>query len=105
MNKTRNILRLIFLLVAIALLVYLNGKSNDNTQTVAEFKLKTYHEIKKDSLDSREKLDLLVNGTETFVDGSSRVRSGIRYLTLLFGLLVVVELTFLILNKRAKQID
>jgi hypothetical protein len=56
--------------------------------------------MQTDSLDSRHKLELLVNETSKFIDDSSRVREGIHYLTGLFGLLVVVELSFIILEKR-----
>lgn len=100
MNRAKYIFRIVVFLVAVVLLVYLNGKTDDNTETIVGFKLKMYEKMRTDSLDSKHKLELLVNETTKFVDDSSRVRRGIRYLTGLFALLVVVEAGFLILRKR-----
>ena len=100
MNKARWIFRFLFFLLTVTLLVYINRKSNDSTMSIVEFKYKTFKKIETDSLDTKRKLDLLVNETTKFIDDSTRVRKGIRYLTLLFGLLVVVELGFLIFTKR-----
>jgi hypothetical protein len=100
MNRVKYIVRLIFLLIAVSLLVYLNRKTNNNTVTVAEFKFKMFEKIRADSLDSRHKLDLVLDETTKFLDDSSRVREGVHYLTALFGLLVVFELGFLIVEKR-----
>jgi hypothetical protein len=95
MKNARNIFRIIFLLLAIVLLVFLNGKTSDNTESIAEFKFKMYQKISKDSLDSEGKLNLLVNETSKYIDDSSRVQKGIHYLTGLFVLLIVSELFFL----------
>jgi hypothetical protein len=100
MNKARWISRLVFLLLTVALLVYINRKSNDNTMSMVEFKYRTFKKIERDSLDAKHKLDLLVDETTKFIDDSTRVKKGIRYLTLVFGILVVVELGFLIFTKR-----
>jgi serine kinase of HPr protein (carbohydrate metabolism regulator) len=100
MNKAKYVFRIVFFLVAVVLLVYLNGKTDDNTATIAEFKFKMFKKMQTDSLDSKHKLELLVNETTKFVDDSSRVRKGIHYLTGLFTLLVVVEFGFLIMGKR-----
>jgi len=100
MIRAKYISRLIFFLLAVFLLVYLNRKTNDDTVTVAEFKFKMFEKIQKDSLDSKRKLDQLVNETTKFIDDSSRVREGIHYLTGLFGLLVAVELGFFIFEKK-----
>jgi hypothetical protein len=103
MKNARNIFRIIFLLLAIVLLVFLNGKTSDNTESIAEFKFKMYQKISKDSLDSEGKLNLLVNETSKYIDDSSRVQKGIHYLTGLFVLLIVSELFFLVKdpNKRS----
>lgn len=84
----------------VLLLVYVNRKADDNTMTIAEFKFKTIQKIRNDSLDSKHKLNLLLNETTKFIDDSSRVRSGIRYLMGLLGVWIAVELVFLILEKR-----
>ena len=54
--------------------------------------------LQTDSLNSKQKMDLLVNETTKFMDDSAHVRNGIRYLMVLLGLLVVTEVTFLILK-------
>jgi len=56
--------------------------------------------IRTDSLDSKDKVDLLVDETTKFIDGSSRVREGIHYLVGLLTLWGAVELGFLIREKR-----
>ena len=65
-----------------------------------EFKYKTFKKIETDSLDTKRKVELLVNETTKFIDNSSRVRNGVRYLTLLFVLQIIAELVFLILSKK-----
>ena len=100
MNRTRYIFRVVFFLLTILLLVSLNRKTDDNTRTIAEFKFKMIEKIRTDSLDSKHKLDLLLNETTKFIDDSSHVREGIHYLVGLVGLWVAIELGFLILEKR-----
>jgi hypothetical protein len=73
--------------------------------SIVEFKYKTFKKIETDSLDPKRKLDLLVNETTNFIDDSTRVKKGIHYLTILFGLLVVAELCFLIFTKRTMEDD
>jgi hypothetical protein len=100
MNRIRYILRILFFLFAIVLLVQLNRKTDDRVESVAEFKYKMFQKLKPDSLDSKHKLDLLVNETTKFVDDSSQVKDGIHYLMVLLGLLVVTEFVFLLLVNR-----
>jgi regulatory protein YycI of two-component signal transduction system YycFG len=100
MNRTKYIIRIIFVLLTVFLLIYLNRKTDNNTESIAEFKLKMIEKIRTDSLDSKNKLDLLVNETTKFVDDSSHVREGIHYLMRMLGLWVVIELVFLLLEKR-----
>src|SRR5690242_6232779 len=98
MTKTRNIFRLIFIVLAIILLVNMNRKPNDNTESIPQFKFKMFQKIRTDSLDTRQKVDVLVNETTKFVEGSSTTRKGIHLLTLLFALWIAVEFVFLILK-------
>jgi regulatory protein YycI of two-component signal transduction system YycFG len=100
MNRTRWVFRAIFLLLTILLLIFLNRKTDDNTKTIVEFKLKMIDKIRTDSLDSKHKLELLINETTKFVDDSSHVREGIHYLVGLLTLWGAIELGFLIMEKR-----
>ena len=71
---------------------------------IARFKLETLNKIKADSLDTKHKLDLLINETtkfnKQFVEDSPRVKDGIRYLIGVVVLLIVVELGFFITERR-----
>jgi hypothetical protein len=100
MNTARWILRLVFFLLAVLLVVYINKKSDDHAVTVAEFKYNMFKKIESDSLDTKHKLDLLVDETSTFIDDSSRIQKGIHYLTLLFATVVIVEIGFLIFERK-----
>ena len=100
MNRARYIFRAVFFLLTVLLLVSLSRKTDDNTRTIAEFKFKMIEKVLTDSLNSKHKLELLLNETTKFIDDSSHVREGIRYLMGLLGLLVAIELGFLILEKR-----
>ena len=100
MTTIKYIFRLIFFLLTVLLLVHINKRSDDNAESIAEFKFKMFEQIRADSLDSKHKLDLLMKGTTKFIDESSQVKEGIHYLTGLFGLVIVIELVFLILEKR-----
>ena len=100
MNRARYICRIVFFLLAVLLLIYLNKKTDDNTATIAEFKFKTIEKIRTDSLDTKHKLDLLVDDTTKFIDGSTHVRKGIHYLMGLLALWGVVEFGFLILERK-----
>lgn len=98
MNRVRDIFRVVVFLLTVVLLVYLNRKTNDNAETIAEFKFKIIEKIRTDSLDSKQKFDLLLNETTKFIDASSHVRRGIHYLIRLLALWLVIELVFLILR-------
>ena len=102
MNRVRSILRIVYLLVAVALLINLNRKTNDKAETIANFKYKMIEKLQTDSLNSKQKINLLVNETTKFMDDSARVRNGIRYLMALLVLLGVTEVTFFILQKSRK---
>jgi hypothetical protein len=105
MTRTRNIFRVVFILLAGILLIYINRKSNDNTMSIVEFKYKTFKKFEADSLDAKQKVELLVDETTKFIDDSSRVRKGIHYLTLLFGFQIAAEFVFLILSKSSRRQD
>jgi hypothetical protein len=77
-----------------------NRKTNENTESVAEFKLKMLRQIQTDSLDSKQKAELVVDQTTKFVDSSAHVRNGVRYLTLLFGVFIVTEVVFYIIKRK-----
>lgn len=100
MNRAKYIFRIVFFLLAVLLLIHLNRKTDDNVGSIAEFKFKMIEKLRTDSLDSKQKLDLLVNETTKFANDSSQVKQGVHYLMRLLGLLVAVELVFLILEKR-----
>jgi hypothetical protein len=100
MSRARWIFRLVLALAAVLLLVYINRKSNDNTATITEFKFKMYKKLQTDSLDTKRKLNLIIDETTNFIDDSARVKTGINYLTLVLGLAVVAEVVFLMLTKR-----
>jgi hypothetical protein len=99
MKKLRNIFRIIFFLTAVVLLVFLNTKANDNTKSVVEFKISMLQKLRADSLNSKQKAELLVGETAKYVEDTSRVKTGLNYLTLLFAIVIIVECIFLILGK------
>jgi hypothetical protein len=98
MTKTRTIFRLVFIVLAIILLVNMTRKPNDNSESIPQFKFKMFQKIRTDSLDTRQKVNVLVNETTKFVEGSSKTRKGIHLLALLFAVLIVNEFAFLILK-------
>jgi hypothetical protein len=100
MNRTKYIIRIIFVFLTVFLLVYLNRKTDDNSESIAEFKLKMIEKIRTDSLESKDKLELLLKETTEYIDDSSHVRDGIHYLMRLLGLWVIIELVFLVVDKR-----
>mgnify|MGYP001176815324 CR=1 FL=1 len=100
MTRLKYIFRIVAFLTAIALVVYLNAKSDGDTSTIAEFKFKMYQKMRSDSLDSKHKLEHVIDETTKFIDNSSHVQKGVHYLTGLFTLVVIVELGFLIVGKR-----
>ena len=96
MKRTKYIIRAVFFLLTVFLLVSLNRRTDDNTKSIVEFKLKMVEKIRTDSLDAKHKLDLFVDETTRFIDSSSHVREGIHYLVGLLTLWGVIELGFLI---------
>jgi len=100
MNRTKSIFRVVLFLVTIMPLVDLNRKTNNKVGSIAEFKFKMIEKLRTDSLDSKHKLDLLVEETTKFIDDSSHVKKGIHYLMVLLGLWGVIELVFLLLERR-----
>lgn len=105
MKWTRRVLRGTFLVLAIFLLVDINRKTDEQTQSIAEFKIKMFDKVRADSLNPKDKLDLLINETSRYVDNSARVKNGISYLMRLLSLFLVTELLFIFLSKRNAEHD
>jgi hypothetical protein len=103
MYRTRWIFRIVFFIVAAILLIYMNGKSNDNAMSIAEFKYKTLKKFQADTLNTKRELDSLIDETIKFVDNSSRVKKGTHYLTSLLILAVLTEITFLVIGKNIRS--
>jgi hypothetical protein len=103
MNKTRYIFRGGFFLLLIALLVYLNGKTENNIKRITKFKYDTFKKIKSDSLDTEGKLDVMVTETSKFteqiMEESPSVRKGFHYIMGVIVLWVIFELGFLVARK------
>ncbi len=99
MSKAKYISRAVFFFLVVILLIYINGKTEADTETVAEFKVKMIEKVRTDSLDVQHKVDLLVDETTKFMDHSSNVRSGMRWLMGLLALFIIVEVIFLIRGK------
>lgn len=93
-------MRIVFLLIAIFLLVDMNRKTDNNSQSIVEFKLKTFEKIRKDSLDTKHKADLLIDETTKFMDNSSHVKKRVSYLMALLGLFVIAEIAFFVSKRR-----
>lgn len=104
MKRTKYILRGTLLLAIVLLLINLIIKTDEYFGRIAKFKLETLKTIKTDSLDTAHKLDSLFNETtklSTQITGESPgVRDGVRYLMLVVGLLIAVELGFFITKRR-----
>lgn len=98
-DRIKYILRIIFFLLVVSQLVHLNGKAESDAQTIADFKFKMIEKLRTDSLNSKHKVELLLNDTTKFIENSSPVRRGIRYLIGLITLWAVIELIFIILRK------
>ncbi|AYB32368.1 hypothetical protein D4L85_18115 [Chryseolinea soli] len=103
MNRIRNILRAFFLLLTISLLFYLNKRTDLNVGAIAKFKYETLNKIQSDSLDSKDKFDLLVQETEKFNEQISEDSSrALKVIYLLIGvviLFIVSELMFTVMKK------
>jgi hypothetical protein len=102
-NRARNIVRLFFFGIGILLLNNLNRKTDENVESIAEFKLRMIQKVQNDSLETKRKLDLLMDDTSEFVDKSSGVRAGVRYLSLLLGLVVVTEFAFILFIRQSSR--
>lgn len=100
MNRIKYSIRTVVLLVAIFLLVDLNRKTDDNAQSIVEFKIKTIEKIRKDSLGTRHKADLLIDETTRFMDHSAHVKKRANNLITLLVIFFIVETVFLVSKKR-----
>jgi hypothetical protein len=104
MNRIKYILRGTLLLLIVFLLIYLNGKTNDNIARIAKFKFDTFNKLKADSLDAEHKVDVLVDETQKFSEqiskDSPQIRDGMRYLITVVGILIAVEIVFFVAKRR-----
>lgn len=100
MKRVKYIFRIVYFIVAVLVLVFLNREPDDNQQSIVEFKFKMLQKVQTDTLDAKQKVDLLVNETTKFVDDFSHVKQGINYLMQLLSLVIVTELVFLILKNK-----
>jgi hypothetical protein len=86
-------LRAVFFIATVVMLVHLNEKADNNTESIVEFKLKMIEKVRTDSLNNKQKADLLVKETTKFIDNSSHVKKGFQNLIVLlivWGLFEVV---------------
>ena len=106
MNRTRNIFRGLFFLLAVLLLIHLNRKTDVNLGVIAKFKYETLNKIKSDTLGSKAKLDLLVQETtklnEQISQDSSHAQDVLYYLMGVVALFIGSELIFSIKAKRIR---
>lgn len=86
------------------IVIYLKIKTDDNIELTAKFEFETLDKIKTDSLDIGLKFDVLnqeaaeLNGR--ILNGSLLVREAITYLLVIIGLLIAIEVSFFIIEKR-----
>lgn len=96
---------MLLLLLTIIILIYLNIKTGDNIGLIGEFKYQTLDTIKANSLDTKNKFDLLNIEASKFsgqiLEDTSHVREAVNYLIGLIGLFIVVELGFLYAKRKA----
>ena len=100
MKRTKFVVRIIFFLLMLVALVYINRKPAGG-KSIAEFKLKMIEQIRKDSLDTSGKADMVVNETAKFMDDSTSVKKASQ---LLLGVMIVwaiLEVGFFVRSKRA----
>ena len=100
MTRVKYIVRGILLFLIALLLFQLNSKSDENVKSIVEFKFEMFEKVRKDTLDSKHKLNMVLNETTKFVEESSHVRNGIRRLMGALALLVVSELGFAMHERR-----
>lgn len=103
MNRVKYILRTVFFVLAIGLIVHLNRKTDNNTESIVEFKLKIIEKVRADSLANQERVKLLIDETTKFVDDSAHVKNGMRYLLGLLILWGATELVYIIFSKRTNS--
>lgn len=94
------ILRASFLIMIIYLIVQLNKKPDDRSQSIVEFKLKMLDKIQVDSLNSKQKIDLVIDDTRKFMDESSQIKKSANLLMAILAIWVVTELAFFALGRR-----
>lgn len=83
MIRAKNIFRIAFFAALLYLVIQINRKSDDQAESIAEFKLKMYKKIQTDSIGTRQKIDLMRNETTRFIENSEQVKTGTRRLFLI----------------------
>jgi hypothetical protein len=83
-------------------------KNDDNIARIAKFKLDALHKIQTDSLGTQDKFDVLASETakfnKQFIADAPHFKNGLRYLMGAVGMLIAVELYFVI-AKRRRPVD
>lgn len=80
-------------------LILINTRTDQHTQSIAEFKINTINKIRKDSLDVRHKLDLVVDEPSKFMDQSADVQRGFQRLLMLLGMWALFEVVVFFTKK------
>lgn len=101
--KLINLLRAVFLVIAIVLIIQINRKTDDQAKSIVEFKLEMLEKIRKDSLNTQDKLETVIDETSKFVDESSRIKRGTNYLLLLLVVVVITEIVFAIRTRKQQS--
>ena len=100
LRPSKLILRVIFIILIVLQLAKLNRKTDDNAKSIAEFKFDMLKKAQTDSLNSRAKVEMILNETTKFVDGSENVKNGFRDFVRLLIAWAIIETTFSIIEKR-----
>jgi hypothetical protein len=104
MNWWKYSLRSIFFIAAVAMLIQLNRKTDNNTESIVEFKLKMIEKVRIDSLNNKQKADLLIKETTKFIDNSSHVKKGFQNLLVLLIVWGFFELVFFLKLTKSKKL-
>ena len=103
MKRVKYSLRGLLLLLTILLLVYMNRKSGVNLDTIARFKIEAFNKVQTDSLNNKDKVDMLVKETTKLsgqINEDSSAREVIYYLIGIVGLFIASELVFFIMERK-----
>lgn len=96
-------LRAVFFIAVVILLVHLNKKADNNTESIVEFKLKMIEKVRTDSLNNKQKADLLIKETTKFIDNSSHVKKGFQNLLVLLIVWGVFEVVIFLRRPKGRS--